>query len=74
MGRKKKSEEQPCWDCERACGGCSWSEDLTPVAGWTAVPHIWEDGDIGWRILSCPQFIKQPGRKAARINKGGSRR
>ncbi len=63
MGRKKKSEEQPCWDCSRACGGCSWSADLTPVPGWTAVPRIWEDGDISWRIIHCPLFRKEPRRK-----------
>ena len=27
-----------CWDCAKACGGCSWSdyEEQTPVPGWTA--------------------------------------
>lgn len=65
MGRKKKSEEQPCWECARACGSCSWSADLTPVPGWVAVPHVWEDGDVSWRILSCPQLEKEPRRKPA---------
>ena len=25
-----------CWDCERATGGCPWSDRLRPVKGWTA--------------------------------------
>lgn len=37
-----------CWDCERACGQCSWSERdpetdqirYEPVPGWTAVPTV----------------------------------
>ena len=37
-----------CWDCERACGGCSWTEwdrdtdqiRYEPVPGWTAIPTV----------------------------------
>lgn len=27
-----------CWDCEKACGRCSWSKSFTPVEGWNAKP------------------------------------
>ena len=25
-----------CFDCKKACGGCSWSKNFTPVKGWLA--------------------------------------
>ena len=27
-----------CWDCKRACCGCSWSQSFTPIRGWVATP------------------------------------
>jgi hypothetical protein len=27
-----------CWDCEKACGKCSWSREFVPVKGWKAIP------------------------------------
>ena len=27
-----------CWDCDKACGRCSWSKNFKPVEGWQAVP------------------------------------
>ena len=33
-----KKHYQLCWRCEKACGGCSWSRDFTPVPGWKAKP------------------------------------
>lgn len=27
-----------CWNCEKACRGCSWSRDFIPVKGWKAKP------------------------------------
>ena len=36
QGYQKHS--QLCWLCEKACGGCSWSKDFTPIEGWKAIP------------------------------------
>ena len=44
-----------CIDCERACGGCSWSEvnpetgkiRFEPVPGWTAEPVYKQMGAAG---------------------------
>lgn len=33
-----KKEPTLCWDCEKACGRCSWSKSFTPVEGWNAKP------------------------------------
>lgn len=33
-----KNESTICWDCKKATGFCSWSEDFTPVEGWKATP------------------------------------
>lgn len=27
-----------CWDCSKACAGCSWSQEFIPVEGWDATP------------------------------------
>jgi len=54
-------KEQICWDCSKACGGCSWSDkSFTPVPGWDAE----EDTDTrtynkdikAYRIFDCPQY------------------
>lgn len=26
-----------CWECERATGGCPWSDRLLPIEGWKAI-------------------------------------
>lgn len=55
-----------CWNCEKACGRCSWSKNFTPVEGWKAVPtkiacgykyggvkpHIVDSFDV----YECPEF------------------
>ena len=38
MIQEVKKHSQLCWDCQKACGGCSWSRDFTPVPGWKAKP------------------------------------
>ena len=52
--------EQPCWTCTHACGGCSWSKNLTPIKGWDAVKvEIKEDDGYvlrTYRIKLCPQY------------------
>lgn len=56
-----------CFDCDRACGGCSWSEvDLEtkrtrfePVPGWTA-KKVLLHGDQTYHITACPLFKPDP--------------
>lgn len=44
-----------CVYCKNACnGGCSWSENLTPVNGWTA-----EKNEHGYMVLMCPKFVEE---------------
>jgi hypothetical protein len=49
-----------CWDCERACTGCSWSQEFIPVKGWKAIPTKMKQRDnqyVGTYIVcECPQF------------------
>lgn len=50
-----------CWTCTKACGLCSWSRDLTPVAGWTAEEVPWADpengGQMTYHITKCPEYV-----------------
>lgn len=50
-----KKNSQLCWQCEKACGRCSWSNDLTPVPGWKATPT---------KILS---YTEQANRKRKKV-------
>lgn len=34
----QKKHSTICWNCKKACGGCSWSRDFVPVDGWSAIP------------------------------------
>ena len=58
----QKEQGQICWDCQKACGECSWSRCYTPVEGWIAefsVVHD-EEGDFcSYNIISCPEFVKE---------------
>lgn len=61
-----------CWDCAKATGGCSWSDRLTPVEGWTAVPrriasHEIPGMDSSYHVAACPEFV-------ADAERGGTRR
>lgn len=67
-----------CFDCEKACGGCSWSaaDPVTgkllwePVPGWTAEAVTLKiGGNQGgaryqetYRITACPEFTPSPKR------------
>ena len=59
------SEEfAPCWTCQNACGGCSWSKDFQPVKGWQAEKtFLPSNGEFAesYRIIECPQY--KPDRK-----------
>ena len=62
MARKRQEEnEQLCWRCKNACGGCSWSKELLPVKGWKAESTIIKDsmGDFeSYKIKRCPEFVR----------------
>lgn len=51
-----------CWDCAKACGGCSWSDHFehSPVPGWEAEEtHLRLDNNgngTSYIVLSCPEF------------------
>lgn len=55
-----------CWDCAKACGGCSWSDwqEHTPVPGWVAEPTMLRmNNDTYTRsyiVDSCPEFVRDP--------------
>ena len=51
-----------CWDCAKACGGCSWSNHLEhlPVPGWqaedTKVRMNNDTYEPSFIVLACPEF------------------
>lgn len=53
-------ERTLCWDCERACCGCSWSRNFEPVVGWKARPvNIKQRGAQttgSFIVYECPGF------------------
>ena len=56
-----KEDFQPCWTCQKACGGCSWSRSFTPVKGWIAEKTFIESNGEhanSYKIISCPEYIK----------------
>lgn len=50
-----------CWFCDKACGGCSWSRKLEPVAGWDAKESkilSWNGDNVrSYTVFSCPEFV-----------------
>lgn len=62
--RKKREDEsgQLCWNCKKACGGCSWSSSFTPIPGWEATPHITDEDNERpihtYHVKSCPEFVR----------------
>lgn len=53
--------ETICWDCDNACGKCSWSDGtFTPVKGWEATPTIINNSDgkltESYCVHKCPLF------------------
>lgn len=57
-----KSEEQLCWNCEYALGGCSWADSFVPVIGWKA-RKIQCKGYETYEIRECPQFKQETYKK-----------
>lgn len=75
FSKKNNKKELPkkdtlCWDCQNACGKCSWSKDLTPVDGWNAKPtKIKSHGayDDSYLVIECPEFIRDQRREVFKI-------
>ena len=57
QNKKEKKKGQLCWYCKNSGGGCSWSNGLIPIEGWTAKKTKTEGGS--YRISKCPQFIEE---------------
>lgn len=57
------SREQPCWTCKRSAAPrgvqCSWDARGEPVEGWEAEEYERNYGDVGYRILRCPEYVRE---------------
>ena len=72
-GRRKVTNHSAniCFDCARACGGCSWSARFEPVPGWTAEPvktkyyadHSGPQFTDTYSITACPLFTPDEERR-----------
>lgn len=51
--------KQPCWQCAKACGGCSWSLNFTPIDGWGAEAMTDKYGELTYKIVYCPEFVHE---------------
>ncbi len=60
------SKANICFDCQNACGKCSWSRNFTPVPGWTAETKYILNGkdyygkprfEQTYYISDCPEFV-----------------
>lgn len=68
-----------CFNCQKACGGCSWTEidpktdrpRFAPVPGWTAKEVLLNIGNHGgknrvlqtYHITACPEYVQDENRK-----------
>ena len=55
------AEFTKCWDCANAANnGCSWSDRLEPVDGWTAIPTVKSQFRCAplhsFLVTDCPEF------------------
>lgn len=53
MSNRKTSDPSLCWNCGKYAGGCSWSDHLEPVKGWTA--ESTQEGKT-WHVKACPEY------------------
>lgn len=51
------SNDQLCFSCSNACGGCSWSSKFIPVENWDAVKTVTSNGVDSYKIIKCPEYI-----------------
>lgn len=72
-----KGNANICFDCKKACGGCSWTEldsqtlrpRFEPVPGWTATETVINMGGdhhlkvTSYHITACPLFEKDRDRE-----------
>ena len=61
LHERKDKDDQLCYLCKYATGGCLWSDYFLPVKGWDAESTIIKDGELGgipsFKIKHCPQYI-----------------
>ena len=63
LTKKTRKRQTLCWQCAKACGGCSWSRLAhKPVDGWTAERrdiYIQNKPDPleSYIVESCPEFV-----------------
>ena len=59
--RPAKTNDQLCWTCKNACGGCSWSSEFKPVEDWTAKKTKLRltrgEHTQSFEITECPEYI-----------------
>lgn len=60
--KKGYKKDQLCWDCQKACGNCSWSKKLKPIKGWVVQPTIIKSNGEPtihtYKIIKCPEFVR----------------
>lgn len=75
----KSGRSNICFNCQKACGGCSWSAidpntgkpGFKPIPGWTAEPVVLNVGHCvnkgtyvqTYHITACPEFVPDAERK-----------
>lgn len=63
MREKCKKKETLCWQCAKACGGCSWSSLAhKPVTGWTAERRdlYIQNSSVpveSYVVHDCPEYV-----------------
>lgn len=69
-------DQSICWDCRKACGGCSWVDEFIPVKGWKAcqkpikAEHNGQDLILGsYLVRSCPEFIRDSKERLQKVVK-----
>ena len=63
-----------CWECDNACGKCSWSKRFVPVEGWTAKKTTLSLGyfsdrrkvkkTTSYHVVKCPEYSPNHMRRA----------
>lgn len=58
MGGQNSGEarETLCFQCARATGGCSWSDELRPVRGWFARRGTVNGKPYSYSVFRCPEY------------------
>ena len=62
MSKNKQTSSSLCGLCKNSVGLCSWSAHFIPIEGWEA-ERVMHKGQAkekiqGYRVISCPKFIK----------------